>query len=189
MKEPANHLADWFRAHYRGDAEALTHLKLQKLVFYGYGALLAYDLEAQLGSVVFEAWAHGPVSRSVWREYRTCGGRPIESLPTRSVLPVAAEITEHLHDVLRVYGPMTAWQLRQESHLEAPWKETEQGLPIPEEKLKKHFEEKFKEDSVRLPRYLLNSADFALDGVPLTTYSSLRALGEVVQRARRPRGE
>ena len=59
-------IAKWFiNATDRDSGDAITHLKVQKLVYYAQGWAMAY-----LGSPLFEediqAWAHGPVVPSVW---------------------------------------------------------------------------------------------------------------------------
>ena len=70
----------WIRAKLPADKLPLTHLKLQKLMFYGYGAALAFDCERALGGkIAFEAWEHGPVNREVWKEYKDHGSRSIDS--------------------------------------------------------------------------------------------------------------
>lgn len=67
-------LSDWILSR---SPEGLTHLKLQKLVFYCYSAAVAHGLEAQIGAIELEAWEHGPVSRTLWDEYRGCAAEPI----------------------------------------------------------------------------------------------------------------
>lgn len=172
----ATDLAAWVLAK---SARSLTHLKLQKLCFYSYGAALAFDFADEIGEVVFEPWEHGPVSRPVWHRFRELGSAEIprpKEVPTYS-----AQAEEHLGDVLRIYGRLSAWELREQSHLEAPWVEAfkQHAASIDREALRAHFRRKFKTD-VQWPEALLRSASYSLDGVPLARYSDLRALADAV---------
>ncbi len=164
---------------------ALTHLKLQKLCFYAYGALLAEDLEHEGGTVTFEAWPHGPVSPAVYTAYRSCGADPIgQAQGTPTKFSAAAE--RCLDDVLNVYGRLTAWALREESHLEAPWMSTfdpDRKVPIAEARLRTHFKAKFAEGAtVAFPERLFGGSSFRLDRIPVPTFSSLRAMSEATTR-------
>ena len=47
----------------------MSHLKLQKLLFYVQAYHLAY-FDSPIITDSFEAWAHGPVSRKIYNELR-----------------------------------------------------------------------------------------------------------------------
>lgn len=100
--------------------EVITNLKLQKLLYYAQGFHLAlYD--EPLFKDRIEAWEHGPVVRSVWREYRDRGANP---LPVPDQLPAIGRRAKTLVDeVYDVYGQFSAWRLRELSHQEPPWAE------------------------------------------------------------------
>lgn len=176
-------LAAWVRINYPYASRPLTHLKLQKLAFYCYGAALAFDCDADVGSdIQFQAWAHGPVNCDIYSEYREYGGSTIGeySGPTISYGPAAES---HLRDTLIVYGPLSAWALRQESHLEEPWKLYAE-LPrsnISQDRLRQHFKQKFNTGPVRYPEYLANVSNFALDGIPIYPHESLHSLAKSVE--------
>jgi uncharacterized phage-associated protein len=177
----ATNLATWLL---RSSSAKLTHLKLQKLCFYGYGALLASDLEKNVGVISFEAWAHGPVNRAVWEQYRSHGRN---ELPVPDSAPRYSERVEQtLNDVLDVYGLMDAWSLREESHHEAPWKETWSARQqfIDQERLKAHFRRKFAEGRVRVPAHLLHRASFTVDGLPVQAFESLHVLASQIRYVR-----
>jgi uncharacterized phage-associated protein len=179
MTTPATNLALWIRA---ATEECLTHLKLQKLAFYCYGAALANDHESELGVITFDAWKHGPVNREIYRAYASYGAGQITSLRGQPGLPHYSEATTRdLKDALSVYGRLDAWSLRQESHLETPWVSAFrlQGA-IPPDELKSYFRKKFS-SSVEWPRHLLGGSSLMLDGIPRATYSSLHELAQVVR--------
>jgi uncharacterized phage-associated protein len=184
----ARGLASWIVARVVGRPSRggeLTHLKLQKLCFYGYGALLAEGLEGEAGRVRFEAWPHGPVSPAVYAAYRARGSAPI-SEPHGPATVFSSEAERTLDDILNVYGRLSAWALREESHLEAPWiatYEPERSLPIDDEHLRVHFKAKFAGGAgVAFPERLFGSSSFRLDRIPVPTFGSLRAMSEATTR-------
>ena len=56
---------DWIIKHYA----PMSHLKVQKLLFYSDSYHLAY-FDKELISDKFEAWVHGPVSRRVYNSLK-----------------------------------------------------------------------------------------------------------------------
>lgn len=93
--------------------DRLTHLKLQKLVFYAYGACLAFNEEKEVGAdITFEAWEHGPVCRPIWASYRQFGSNPLPPFSVKGQ-PYSPSVEEVLAEVVDVYGLLSAWQLRQ----------------------------------------------------------------------------
>jgi uncharacterized phage-associated protein len=184
----ANELAAWIRAEYAG-TEPLTHLKLQKLVFYGYGACLAHGREGDLGGeIVFRPWKHGPVNHEVWSTYRAYAGKPIPPPDHDDPVPrYASDATTHLRDALVVYGALTAWNLRQESHLEAPWIRAfgQKEERIPHEELRTHFERKFRSGHVQFPEHLVHTSSFNLDRIPTLGFPTLHELAQALARVGR----
>lgn len=185
MSEAAK-LARWIRGAIPEVSEPMTHLKLQKLAFYCYGAALAFRLDGEVGvGIAFEAWKNGPVCRDIWHEYKTYGGTPIPN-PTTPTGGYSSQTEAVLKDVLTVYGVMDAWSLRQESHLEKPWINAweAQDHAIPREELRAYFAAKFNLGNVRYPAYLLGEWNFAIDRVPVHgTHRTLHDLAESVRRA------
>lgn len=180
---PAIGLARWLLSRADGP---VTHLKLQKLCFYSYGAALAFGFDREFGGrLCFQAWQHGPVSRDVWFEYRAYRSDPI---PPQQPAPLfSLRAIRHLDDVLTVYGRLSAWQLRQQSHLERPWRETfdpqapREGAIIPTESIRAHFVEKFVEGTT-IPEYLGRGSSFSLDGLPVARFDNLHSLAESLRR-------
>lgn len=114
----------------------MSHLKLQKLLYYIEGFHLAY-FDHSLIEDNFEAWLHGPVSRKVYDslkgysvlytavEYKKEEGKDEPS----AVLPklVTEDQLEAINDVIEEYGELTASQLENLTHSEAPWIEARRG--------------------------------------------------------------
>ena len=109
----------------------MTAMKLQKLVYYCQAWSLVWD-ETPLLDEDVEAWAYGPVLRSLYKahkgEYKVsnvCGGQPEKLDETQ---------TETIDAVIRHYGHRTSHWLSELTHVELPWKETREkaGLSVGE---------------------------------------------------------
>lgn len=125
---PATDLAEWFvqRADV-GAGDVMTHLKVQKLLYYSQAWHLA-NFNQRLFDEDLEAWTHGPVVPSVWRKYRNAGWQALAP-PARQIV-LDAETTGYLDHVYGIYGKYSAKVLEQETHKETPWLEARGDLPI-----------------------------------------------------------
>lgn len=129
-------LADWIIADHHRRGEPVTNLRLQKLLYYVQAWHLAIN-DAALFEEDFQAWIHGPVLPSQYRRFKAHGPSPIpvsadtsgdeDSIPLPSV---SDAVTEHLHEVLEIYGPFNTWKLEQMTHSEKPWIEARGSIPI-----------------------------------------------------------
>lgn len=125
-KVPAKNVARWFLNHAdRAAGEALTHLKLQKLVYYADAWFLA-NFDKPMIAEPFEAWAHGPAVRALYAKYRDSGW---ESLPPENGPLPPGEVEGFLTSVFREYGQFSAKKLEQMTHEEQPWQEARGNLP------------------------------------------------------------
>lgn len=177
---PALALAAWI---YPRTRKPITHLKLQKLTFYVYGAALAFDLDATVGHVPFEAWKHGPVSRDLWKQLRDYKDNNIPSTAFAAPPTFTAAAEQPLLDALVVYDALETWALRQESHREQPWLDARQHgwREIDADELREFFRKKFNSGRVAWPEHLLRGSSFSLDGIPLTGFPTLHALASAVR--------
>jgi uncharacterized phage-associated protein len=105
------------------DEEAISNLKLQKLLYYAQGFHLAITGRALFDDDI-RAWAHGPVVPAVWREYNRFAGRPIPRPSDFDPAVLDSETCSLLDEVSSVYGQFSAWWLREMTHSEPPWKST-----------------------------------------------------------------
>jgi uncharacterized phage-associated protein len=148
-------VADWFRGAVDRDAgDAVTHLKLQKLVYYAQAWSLAL-LGRPLFTEDVRAWAHGPVALSVWHEFKGYGW---EALPPPDEAPeFDDETTELLRDVLRSYGEHSARKLEELTHGEEPWQRARGNLPpeasssavIPKDHMRRFYQKLYEEAGVQ----------------------------------------
>jgi uncharacterized phage-associated protein len=123
---PAKQVARWFINHADREAgEAITPLKLQKLVYYADAWFLA-NFDRPLISEDFEAWAHGPAVRSLYARYRDAGW---QSLPPEAGTMPPDTVEEFLARVFQEYGQYSAKKLEEMTHDEDPWKEARGDIP------------------------------------------------------------
>jgi uncharacterized phage-associated protein len=121
-------IASWFLCSVDRDAgDAITHLKLQKLVYYAQAWSLAlFDLP--LFDEEIEAWTHGPVVRSLFEDFRDAGWDALEPLWD---CPQFDDDTEGLlTEIMEEYGQHSAKYLEKLTHREDPWKLARGNLPI-----------------------------------------------------------
>ena len=130
--------------------EGITHLKLQKLIYFSQGIYLAYTGKPLFNEKVV-AWEHGPVVKEVYDKFKHFKRTDIsihfndDDISKMSDLEENEKIINVLEYVYRNYGGYTAWQLREMSHIQGgPWQVTvsTKGMnsEITKETMKKHFE-------------------------------------------------
>lgn len=125
----ASDIANWFLGAIDRDAgDAITHLKLQKLIYYAQAWSLALPKRGYpLFDENMQAWAHGPVAESVFHEHK---GNSWDALPAPDTVPdIAPDDEAHLQEILSVFGEYSAKQLERMTHSEAPWLEARGDLP------------------------------------------------------------
>ena len=112
----------------------MSHLKLQKLLFYCEGYHLAY-FDTNLLSEDFEAWVHGPVCRQVYNNLRDSSvlytdlgfsGTYNPEAELQKIL--SSDQTQLLDDVLSVLSTWTGLELENSTHNELPWQEARKGF-------------------------------------------------------------
>jgi uncharacterized phage-associated protein len=146
----ADQVASFFVKIINDSGDVITNLKLQKLLYYAQGWHLGlYD--KPLFDDQIEAWVHGPVVRTVYNRFKRSGSMPINATIQIPVLP--KKVKDHLLDVLRAYDHLSAFQLEDLTHSEAPWKNARRGIAhdensnreIPQEVMKSFFKNKSNE--------------------------------------------
>lgn len=131
MAQDVNHIADWFINRIDREAgEAITHLKLQKLLYFAQAWYLANKGEA-LFDAEFQAWAHGPVTRPIYDRFKGQSWEPLTPVDNPTVLPKI--ITSYLAKVFETYGKYGAKHLEKITHGHDPWINA-RGDCLPEER-------------------------------------------------------
>lgn len=147
MANDAMTIAKWLVFWAEAEDADLSNLKLQKLLYYAQGHHLA-----RTGAPLFEetmrAWSHGPVVQSVYHEFKQFGSADIR-LPEDDKFDwsdVDTETTDFLIEIWNTYAGFGAWQLRNMTHSEAPWRKNftpgYDNPKIPNEDLRDFFVER-----------------------------------------------
>jgi uncharacterized phage-associated protein len=137
----AQDVARYFLAIVDEDAgDNMTHLKLQKLLYYAQGFHLAMHEGEPLFEEPIEAWDHGPVVAHVYQAFKHYANDPIERPESFDPQDYAPEVRELLDAVYRVYGQFTAWKLRDLTHEEPPWRDTPRNGEIDRQSLREFFQ-------------------------------------------------
>ena len=110
------------------EPDLLTHLRLQKLLYYVQGWSLALRGAAMFEGRI-EAWPHGPVVRSVYGVFAKYGSDPI---PPTEGDEEDSDLTEDDVDLIgSVWESLKGYSasgLRWKTHHEAPWVDARHGL-------------------------------------------------------------
>lgn len=119
----ANDIADYFiyKAK-KEDQELISHLKLQKLVYYAQGLHLAVH-----GKPIFrekiEAWNYGPVVPELYSKYKHYGAKGIAPDKTYNPESINKEMRTFLDEVYSAFGQLSAVGLMNLTHEDNCWKE------------------------------------------------------------------
>lgn len=122
-------VADYVIAFANEVWESLTHLKIQKIVYYAQAWYLANFWEP-LFDEDFQAWVHWPVLRSLYNEYSGAFPWAVISKDISKDHFTAEDsgIIWFLEEICTVYMPYWWYELELMTHKELPWVEARQGL-------------------------------------------------------------
>ncbi len=105
----------------------MSALKLQKLVYYCQAWSLVWDDEPLFPERI-EAWAHGPVVKELYDYHR--GLFRLSRIPVGSPFKLSPTQKRTIDAVVKFYGAKEPWHLAELTHLEDPWKNARQGVPV-----------------------------------------------------------
>jgi uncharacterized phage-associated protein len=136
----AKDVAKFFLSKTREEiGESITHLKLQKLLYYAQGFSLAI-FDTPIFEERIEAWDHGPVVPDLYQEYKAYKANPLPGVDVEEASRLfTTEQMEMLNDVYEVYGQFSAWKLRAMTHSEPTWEKAYPGGIISHADMKRYF--------------------------------------------------
>jgi uncharacterized phage-associated protein len=121
-----------------GEYELISHMKLQKLIYYCQGFHLAfYDVPLFPDPIV--AWEHGPVCQRLYHVLKGYGASPISAISDGDSINLTKAERDIITLVYGKYGQYSASKLRQMTHNEAPWSNTLYGNNIDQNVMKRYF--------------------------------------------------
>lgn len=123
-------VANFFILKASADEDVLTQLKLQKLLYYAQAWHMVF-LGRPIIDEQFQAWAHGPVLRSIWGRFPHGLNPTMTQVQCNGTLP--NDSIEVLNSVWSAYGFLNAKALEELTHQEDPWIEARAGCE-PEER-------------------------------------------------------
>lgn len=145
MAYEAKTIAEYFLLLAKQEGEAITPLKMQKLVYFAHGWYLAIYGEPLVNEHV-GAWPYGPVIRAIYDEYKKYGRDAIpmedDGASIGEGLQGDTKTITLLNKIWEVYRTFTAFQLSNVTHEEGtPWHKanTNNSFIIPNEEIKKYF--------------------------------------------------
>lgn len=145
-------IVNWFKVRNYSDmktndnVEALTQLKVMKLLYYAQGVSLAlYDKVLFPEKIL--AWRYGPAIQEVHDVYKgsraivdfTSDGMSDEEIRDYQEVNSNQEVALILNAVVDAYGDMSAIELMKQTHEEAPWLGTTQSQEIDVNLIKDFF--------------------------------------------------
>lgn len=105
---------------------SMSTLKLQKLCYYSQAWTIAWT-EKPLFDEKIEAWVNGPVCRDLFSFHRGQFRISESSFKDYNVDELTDDEKDSIDAVLAAYGNMDPYQLREQTHAEAPWIEARNG--------------------------------------------------------------
>jgi uncharacterized phage-associated protein len=121
-----------------GEYELISHMKLQKLVYFCQGFHLALYNEPLFPETI-EAWTHGPVCPRLYHILKGYGPSPITTIVDPDKINLSEQEKRIINMVYDNYGQYSASRLRQITHKEGPWNNTWAGSTIPQEAMIEYF--------------------------------------------------
>jgi len=125
---------------------SVTHLKLQKLVYYAQGFHLAlYD--KALFTEEIKAWDRGPVTCLLWQEFTCYGSSPIPA-PDNFDISIYSESEIALLDgIYAKFGHLDPSSLVKMTHKEQTWIDAYPQNVITQEAMKEYFKVRVNSDN------------------------------------------
>jgi len=122
-----------------GEYELISHMKLQKLVYFCQGFSLAL-LERPLFTEPIEAWEHGPVCPKLYHLLKGYGASPVASITDPEKIALDENEKLLVKMVYNIYGQYSAAKLRKITHEEGPWKNSWTSAAISLEDMADYFD-------------------------------------------------
>ena len=121
-----------------GTRYAITHLKLQKLIYYAQAWSLANNSTPLFKNEIL-AWDHGPVIREIFDKYKKHRRFTIHLSDEDTETKIEDEHQKTLDFVWKTYGKFHGKFLEELTHQEYPWLSTTKDQVISNEKMTEYY--------------------------------------------------
>ncbi len=105
----------------------MSQLKLQKLVYYCQAASMAWRNRPIFADRI-EAWANGPVVRSLWQANRYRSWVEADNMADGDVNRLSEVNRQDVMAVIEAYGTRDGGDLSGQTHTEHPWLAAREGF-------------------------------------------------------------
>ncbi|WP_225181379.1 Panacea domain-containing protein [Pectobacterium aroidearum] len=147
----AENIATWFILKFAESGDVVTHLKIQKLLYYAEAWCQVIN-NSELFVEKIEAWAHGPVVPEVFHLYKKHGWNPLPIPKDKKHPKLSPKTKKILNQVIESYGELPAKTLENMTHNDEPWINARKGLEpeercevvIPKADIKSFFKKKYR---------------------------------------------
>ena len=119
MKYNALDVAKWLLTEAHKQGITITHMKLQKLLYYAQAYVLGMTGQPLFNNQI-QAWQHGPVVPDVYHAYNKYGSNIISVV---NDTPAPIELAALISTIVRDKGKLSAHDLRNITHNETAWQE------------------------------------------------------------------
>lgn len=131
-----NNKVDKLVSDYDIAPEYITHLKLQKLLYFVQAlSLTIFDKKAFPEKIL--AWSYGPVVNEVYQKYKKNHAKEI--IIEDEAKNISSGLYKIIEEVVNCYGSIDANKLVDFTHEEEPWKNTEINKEIEIELIKNYY--------------------------------------------------
>lgn len=119
---PVEDVALFFIAKGQLDHVSTTHLKIQKLIYYAQGFVIACT-GLKLFNDVIQAWEYGPVCPRLYQELKKFSSCNLHLLQPEMAIKEFSptNVVDILCEIWRVFGKYDGWELVEFTHQEKPW--------------------------------------------------------------------
>jgi len=127
--------------------DEITHLRLQKILYYIQGAFLALKGEPAFDDEIY-AWEYGPAVRSVFSKYTEYEKNSIPPPETTIIINESDQL--FIKEINNRYRDYSTTQLVNKTHNEMPWSSTPKDGIITKESIRSFFTDSVYNDSFLL---------------------------------------
>lgn len=134
----AQNIATYIIQYATNKGKNITNLKLQKVLYYVQGYFLK-EYEKPAFNDEIKNWTYGPVVPSVYYNYCSYGSEPLKENDNETFGFLSNDHKKLLNNVINSCLDIPSFKLVEQTHSEAPWKNSSWSGLISRESILKYF--------------------------------------------------